>query len=118
VSHALLAQGISSICTASSGCSGKVNLSGDWSTIWSSITKSGSGFGSISPLITLFGVVIILGSILRWAWARRTGASGGGEHKHVFGTLGFGVLLMAPGVVIPLFLDFADVIINAILSVV
>jgi|SRR5579875_1345756 hypothetical protein len=97
------------------GTTNTVDLSSSWDKIWSSLSSS-TGFSSLQWVITLIGIILILGSILRWLWSRRTGGGQGG-HQHVFWTIFVGAVLMLPDVLVPVLLTLVDVIINSIANV-
>jgi len=90
------------------------NLSSSWSTIWTTLSSS-TGFSKLQWILTVVGVLLILGSILKFVWAKRTGGQGG--HQHVMWTLFIGAILMLPDVLIPVFLTIADALINAIAGI-
>jgi hypothetical protein len=105
--HTLIAQGT----TASTG-SKTVDLSSSWGKIWTALSNS-TGFSKLQWVITVVGIILILSSLLRYLWSRRTGGGQGG-HQPVFWTLFVGAILMLPQVLIPVILTVADAIINAI----
>jgi len=106
--HSLIAAG------TTSGGSTTVNLSSSWSTIWTTLSNV-TGFSKLQWILTVVGVFLVLGSILKFVWAKRTGGQGG--HQHVMWTLFIGAILMLPDVLIPVLLTIADALINAIAGI-
>jgi uncharacterized membrane protein len=106
--HSLIAAG------AAPGGSTTVNLSSSWSKIWTTLSTS-TGFSSLQWVLTVVGLLLILGSVLRYVWAKRTGGQGG--HQHIMWTLFIGAILMLPDVLVPVLLTIADALINSIAGV-
>lgn len=95
--------------------SGKVDLSTQWSTFTSAL-------GPIKPLMNLLaviGMLIVAWAFVKWAWDRRRGgmSMGGGGGHGLSGALIVGLLLSAPGFVIPAGLEVFDVVINALVNI-
>lgn len=87
-----------------------VNFAGGWNTLWGAIT---SGFPQLVQIITVVGVILVLGTLLKWAWDRRRGGGMAQGAQPVWGTLIIGSILMAPTIVMPLLLLIVDGIANA-----
>jgi hypothetical protein len=86
-----------------------INLSGDWTSLWNPIS---SQLGPVMTILSWAGVLIVVGGVAKWAWDRKKGMPG--RHGGVLWALAIGALLAAPGVVIPIILGLADVVVNAI----
>lgn len=93
--------------------SGPVNLKGSWDSFWNAVEGQA---GPILTLASIFGCVIVVAAIVKWAWDRRRGG-GGGNSGAVWGALLVGCILAAPGVLIPIVLGFLDVVANAVIEV-
>ena len=93
-----------------------VDFAGSWSTLWGSVSGSISGFTKILGII---GLLLVVGSVLKWLWDRRRGGMGGGlqAHSHVLFTLVLGAVLAAPNFMIGWILTILDTIVNAIASI-
>lgn len=95
-----------------------INLSGSWSSFWGKFQGS---IGSVMTLITMVGMLLVVGSVLKWLWDRRRGGGGGGGMggaNTVIWTLLLGATLAAPNLLIPVILTFLDAVANAFVSVV
>ena len=91
-----------------------VDLKGGWAKVWSAI---GTALGNLAGLLTAFGVIIVVFAVLKWLWDKRRG--GGGQGNSTLGwAMGFGAILAAPGLLIPLTLGLVDVLINAVINIV
>ncbi len=91
----------------------QVDLAKSWSTVWTDVSGA-TGFSKFSSLLAIVGVLLVVFSIGRYLWQRRTGQS---QHQHVLWTLVVGGVLVLPDVLIPALLAIADVIINAIINI-
>lgn len=92
----------------------KIDLHGAWKTFEQALGNT------VNPLLTLlavFGVLIVIVAIGKWAWDRRRGQGGMGQTGGVWGGLLVGALMCAPKVLIPIFLLILDVIANAVIRV-
>lgn len=87
-----------------------VNFAGGWNTAYSAIT---SGFPQLMNILTVVGVILVIGTLLKWAWDRRRGGSMAQGAQPVWGVLIIGSILMAPTIVMPLLLLIVDGIANA-----
>jgi hypothetical protein len=107
--HMLLAQ-------AGSGSGSSVDLAGSWQTLWSSINGS---IGGLLKILGIVGLLLVVGSVLKWLWERRRGGVGGGlqAHSNVLFTAVLGALLAAPNFMVPWILTVLDTIVNAIASI-
>ena len=93
--------------------SGKVDLSGQWTTFTGAL-------GPIKPLMNLLaviGMLIVAWAFVKWAWDRRRGGGMGGGGQGLSGALIVGLLLSAPGFVIPAGLGVFDIVINALVGI-
>lgn len=91
---------------------GAVNLSGSWDTLWNAIT-SGAG-PQFTAILSVLGVGIVVVSLLGFLFGRlRKKTDNNGK---LLIALAVGGVLAAPGVVFPLVLQLADLVINAIIS--
>lgn len=86
-----------------------INLKSDWNTVWTAI---GAGTG-VSALMTAIGAFIVVASLVRWVWQRRSGQGGNG-HRHVVINTLIGLVLMAPAALIPIALTVVDAVLNGI----
>ena len=93
-----------------------VNLTSGWNTLWGAI--SGAIGGPIMTLLTIIGVILVIGSIITWVFQKRRGGSAISGLGPVLWTLLAGAMLAAPQVIIPLFLTILDFIINTIIAIV
>lgn len=94
-----------------------VDLSHSWDQFWGSFrTAVGE---DLLTLITMIGMLLVVGAILKWLWDRRRGNGGGGMGgaNAILWTLLLGATLAAPGLLIPLFLNLLDGLANAFVSV-
>lgn len=77
------------------------DLAGLWNTLWSSVT---SAVPNLTAFISLVGLAFIVISLFMFFKDKRNG--GGGDPKKLFFGILFGVLLVSPGVIIPVLLKF------------
>lgn len=94
-----------------------VDLSLSWDQFWGSFrTAVGE---ELLTLITMVGMLLVVGAVLKWLWDRRRGNGGGGMGgaNAILWTLLLGATLAAPGLLIPLFLNLLDGLANAFVSV-
>ena len=91
---------------------GKVNFSGQWSTAWGKITGNITGFLVILGIV---GVLMVVVGIGKYVWDKRRG---GANPSNLAWTVGIGMILCAPSVVIPLLLKILDQVVNAVLSII
>lgn len=90
-----------------------VNLASGWSTVWTAV--SGALGSKLTTLMTAIGVILVVLAILGWLWERRKGGMSG-NHNKLLWTLLIGAILVAPNLLIPLLLNIADFIANAIIN--
>ncbi len=86
---------------------GTVDLNSGWDSVWGAFKAGAPG---ISTAMTVIGVVLVVFSILKWAWDRRRNQ--GGNHSNLLWTLVPGAVLVAPDLLFPLILTLLDWIIN------
>lgn len=97
------------------GGGGTVNLSQGWTTFWNAVKGS---LGGIDTVMTIVGVLIVVGAVLKWVFERRKSGGGGmGNHQPVLWALLAGAALASPDLIIPIFLTILDVIANAFISI-
>lgn len=97
---------------------GKVDLTGAWGKFQSTVLDKLIAPGSpISTTLTIIGVAVILGAVLKYFWDKRRGGGARG-HGPIWWTLGIGGILVAPTVLLPLFFMVLDKIINIVIGVV
>lgn len=92
-----------------------VNLASGWSTLWSAI--SGAIGTQVTGLLTIIGVIIVVLAVGKWIFDKRRGGRVTEGTDRILWALVAGALLAAPQVIIPIFLNVLDAIINAILAV-
>lgn len=96
-----------------------IDLSGSWDSFWGTFQGS---IGPVMTLITMVGMLLVVGSVLKWLWDRRRGGGGGGGGgmggaNTVMWTLLLGATLAAPNLLIHQILTFLDAVANAFVSV-
>jgi hypothetical protein len=93
-----------------------VDFASSWTTLWGSVSGSISG---LTKILGIIGLLLVVGSVLKWLWERRRGGVGGGfqAHSHVLFTLVLGAVLAAPNFMIEWMLVILDTIVNAIASI-
>lgn len=97
----------------------KVDLKGSW-TKFENAVSSATGIGSLLNILAIFGMLLIASAFIKWAWDRRKSGGmggGGGGGGAITGALIVGIVLSAPGFVIPAVLGVFDLFINAIVSI-
>ncbi len=85
------------------------NLSGNFSSAWSSITSAVPGLPQAMGTI---GVLLMAWAITKYLWQRKQGS--GGNTSMLGWTAALGALMTAPNVIIPWFLKIVDLAINAV----
>ena len=93
-----------------------VDFASSWTTLWGSVSGSISG---LTKILGIIGLLLVVGSVLKWLWERRRGGAGGGfqAHSHILFTLVLGAVLAAPNFMIEWMLVILDTIVNAIASI-
>lgn len=93
----------------------QLDMAGGWNDLWSALTGAfGEGFWD---LLTIIGVALVVFSILSYLWQHRRGTNWGSGGAIILGMLIVGAVLMAPGLLIPLFLTLLDFIINFFIGI-
>lgn len=102
--------------SASGVPSQKVDFASSWQTFWGTISGSLGGFTKILGII---GLLLVVGSILKWLWERRRNGLTGGfkAHEGLVYTLVLGAVLAAPNFMIFWMLTILDTVVNAIASI-
>lgn len=83
------------------------DLSATWTDFWGRVSGE---LGGVTQLLAFVGLVLIVGSIIKYFWDRRRGGANAGQLLWAFGA---GAILAAPDFLIPLFLNVVDLLINA-----
>lgn len=93
-----------------------VDFASSWTSLWNSVSGSISG---LTKILGIIGLLLVVGSVLKWLWDRRRGGVGGGfqAHSHILFTLVLGAVLAAPNFMINWMLVILDTIVNAIASI-
>jgi hypothetical protein len=93
-----------------------VDFASSWTSLWNSVSGSISG---LTKILGIVGLLLVVGSVLKWLWDRRRGGVGGGfqAHSHILFTLVLGAVLAAPNFMINWMLVILDTIVNAIASI-
>lgn len=91
----------------------EVDLSGAWSQFWDALP----GDSGIWNILTIVGVAMVVFSLLSYLWAHRRGTGWGNGAQIIVGMLIIGGVLMAPSLLIPLFLNILDFLINFFVGV-
>lgn len=92
-----------------------IDLAGGWNTLWGALNIP----PAMMTLLTVVGVIIVIGAILKWVFERkRQGSQGMGQSSGplLWAALA-GVAIAAPALIIPIFLTIIDWIINGLVSV-
>lgn len=95
---------------------GQVDFASSWQTWWTSISTSLGGFTKILGII---GLLLVVGSVLKWLWERRRNGLTGGfkAHEGLVYTLVLGAVLASPNFMIFWMLTILDTVVNAIASI-
>ena len=100
---------------ASGAPSQKVDFASSWQTFWGSLSGS---LGSFTKILGIIGLLLVVGSVLKWLWERRRGGQQGFKsHEGLLYTLVLGAVLAAPSFMIFWMLTILDTIVNAIASI-
>lgn len=86
-----------------------VSLKNGWNGVWTAVT---TGFPGITTLLTVIGVVLVVGALLKWAWDRRRGGGMGQGAQPLWGALIPGAILCAPALLFPMLLGILEWVIN------
>lgn len=92
------------------------DLAGSWTDdVWGPVQNE---FGNLPRLASAVGVILIVVSIFKYLFdRRRSSGGGGGQTSGVMWSLALGAALATPGVIIPLFLEIFDAIVNAVIHI-
>lgn len=93
------------------------DLEGSWETLWTGI--KGSTGQQVWTLLSVIGVAIVVGALIKWIWDRKRGGGGRGlgNTGAIWGALAVGALLTAPEIILPILLTILDAIVNAIIGI-
>lgn len=94
----------------------EVDFSGGWDTFWGAIKEQ---IGGVADLLTIIGMLMVLGSIIGWIWKKKR--SGGQVTEGLGGVLivlFIGCVFAAPGAIIPAILSLVDYAGNAVVALV
>jgi len=86
----------------------RVDLVGSWNTFWGTVSSVITG--PVKTTIIIIGVGLILFSVIKYIWDKRRG--GGAKTSPMWWTLALGGILIAPDVLLPLFLSILQWVIN------
>lgn len=89
-----------------------IDFAGGWSDFWSAI-KSGAGPGFTALLVVLGVAFAVVGAVLFVVSRVRKKGDGNGK---VLGLVGIGVVLLAPDVILPIFLTIFDWVANTAIT--
>lgn len=89
-----------------------IDFAGSWSKFWTAISGS---LGGLTTILSIVGMLLVVGGILGYIWERRKGGGGGG-HSKLGWTILVGAILAGPNVVIPALLTLFDFAANVIVS--
>lgn len=96
---------------------GKVDLSGLWDKFYGALTAS-TGFDKISLILGIVGLLVVLIALCKFFWDKRNGGGMGGRGGggNLMWPIMVGLFLSAPSIVIPVFLQIIDIILNAVVT--
>lgn len=95
-----------------------INLKGSWNEFAAAVNNA-TGIGSLLDLLAIVGMLIVAAAFIKWGWDRRkSGLQGAGQGSGgLTGALIVGLILAAPGFVIPAVLGVFDIFINALVRI-
>lgn len=98
-----------------------VNLRGSWTTFWTTISGALQGVSGVFTMLTIAGFAIIIISLFKFLYDKRKSQGAGGiagqQAKPIWWALALGGLLIAPDVLVPLFLGIFDIVINLVINI-
>lgn len=89
-----------------------VSLKSGWTTFWTAVSGS---LGPVTTLMTVAGVLLVVGAIVKWMWDRRRGTQG--QHSGLIWSMAIGAILASPDLLLPLLLGLVDAVINIVAGV-
>lgn len=91
----------------------EVDLSGAWESFWSALP----GDSGVWNILTVIGVALVVFALLSYLWQHRRGTGWGNGFQIIVGMLIVGGVMMAPSLLIPLFLNILDFLINFFIGI-
>jgi len=91
---------------------GDISLKAGWGTVWAAV--QGAVGTQLTTLMTGVGVILVVGSALKWLWERRRSGMQGG-HSNLVWTTAFGMVLAGPNILIPVLLGLIDTVANIVI---
>lgn len=92
---------------------GGPDFTSGWDTLWGDVVSQNP---QITHVMSIAGLIVVVLSILSWAWQVSRGSRQGAAGKPVLWTLLFGSILVLPGVVIPVLLRILEIIAGFVLG--
>lgn len=92
----------------------KVSFAGEWDRVWQTIEASAPG---LDGTLKFVAAIIVAWVIIRWIKDSRNGGAGQ-KSKSIWMPLLGAAVLAAPGLLIPVFLTIADILVNLALGLV
>lgn len=97
-----------------------IDLQSKWGTFWSTLSTALGALSGVMTMLTIFGFVIIVVSLLKFLYEKRKSQGAGGvagqQAKPIYWALALGGVLIAPEVLIPIFLAVFDLLINLFIN--
>ncbi|KAB1646173.1 hypothetical protein F8O06_05255 [Pseudoclavibacter sp. CFCC 14310] len=97
-----------------------INLQSKWGTFWGSVSSALSGVSGVMTMITIVGFIMIVLSLGKFLYEKRKSQGAGGiagqQAKPIWWALALGGLLIAPEVLVPIFLGVFDILINLVIN--
>lgn len=90
----------------------RVDFSGAWDSLWMHLSAGMSP--AMTDLMTWAGAGLVVWSAIRWLWSRHRGTLK--KASDFLWTLTIGVILLAPGAIIPIFMNLLDALVNTVLN--
>lgn len=102
------------IHTVAAAAGAGINLAGGWSKFWTAVSAA---IGTqILTLLTIIGVLMVVGAIIKWIFDKRRGGGAMQGSGAVLWTLVAGSILAAPAIIVPLLLKILDAVINTLVA--
>ncbi len=92
-----------------------VDFTTGWNTLWGAL--KGAMPAGMATLLSVFGVALLVGAIIKFFWDKRKnggmgGGMGAGGLSPVMWALVLGIFFCAPEIIIPIFLKFCEIVAN------